>query len=75
MNRKPTKGKPAKQSGRTFISKGISIDPQFYDAAMARAESLGMKWSEYVTGCLKRDLAHGGDFVIPSHQVISPKKQ
>lgn len=63
-----------KKPGRVYLSKGVSIDPHLFQEAQERAESLGLKWSEYVVGCLKRDLAAKGDFVIPSHQVIKEKK-
>jgi hypothetical protein len=67
------KKKPAKP-GRVYLSKGISIDLELFDLAQERAEALGLKWSEYVVGCLKRDLVSDGDFVIPSQKVIKPHK-
>jgi len=68
------KGQEKTKKGRIYLSKGVSIDPGLFDLAQNRAESLGLKWSEYVVGCLKRDLVSGGDFIIPSQQIIKEKR-
>jgi len=47
------------------FAKSLSIDPQVYQLATKRADGLGLRWSEYVVGCIRRDLATGGNFIIP----------
>ena len=53
-----------KTTGRTALSRGVSIDPQLYERAEARWKSLGMVWSEYVRRCIEADLREGGSMVI-----------
>lgn len=53
-----------KTSGRTYISAGVSIDPETHEKAKARAAKLRMGWSEYVRRCLELDLASDGAMVI-----------
>lgn len=60
-----------KQSGRTYISAGFSIDPETFELSKARAEKLRMGWSEYVRRCLELDISSDGDMVI---KAVSPKQ-
>ena len=52
------------KSGRVFLTKGMSVDPVMYKAAMTRAAELRMTFSEYVRRCMEADLATGGDLHI-----------
>lgn len=54
----------SKKTGRTYKTRGISIDPELLEKAEQRAHDLKMGWSEYVRRCLEADLAKGGDMVI-----------
>lgn len=56
---------------RTFLSKSLSIHPEMYASALARAEALGMSFSQYAAQCLRRDLDNDGGFTVP---VRTPKK-
>jgi hypothetical protein len=61
-----------KKDGRVYLSKGISVEPMLFDAAMKRATELRMSWSEYVRRCMESDLASGGDMKISSR---NPKRK
>ena len=45
------------------------MEPSLKAQAETRARELGLSFSEYARGCIAKDIAHGGDFVI------SPKKK
>lgn len=51
---------------RTYLSKGLSIHPQLYEQILARANELGMKFSEYMSHVARQDLARGGAMTIPA---------
>lgn len=55
---------PKITDGRKNVSQGVSFDPALLEKAKQRADELSMSFSEYVTRCLKRDIAKGGEFVI-----------
>lgn len=59
-----------KSTGRTFVTAGISIDPETLEAAKIRAAKLRMGWSEYVRRCLELDIHSEGELTIrpkPTH--------
>jgi hypothetical protein len=60
--------------GRTYVSAGISIDPEMHELAKARAAQLRMGWSEYVRRCLEIDIGSDGDFVVKSSVAPSAPK-
>ena len=60
-NIKQTASKKKLGPSRTFLSKGLSIHPEVYEKATARAESLHISFSQYVAQCLKNELANGVD--------------
>lgn len=65
-----------KKLGRIYISAGVSIDPETYEKAKARAAKLRMGWSEYVRRCLELDMASDGAMVInPTPPPAPPSKR
>lgn len=61
--------------GRTYVSAGISIDPETHELAKQRAEKLRMGWSEYVRRCLELDIESDGDMVIKPKAPTPPDKR
>jgi hypothetical protein len=59
-------------TGRTYISAGISIDPQTLELAKVRMSKLRMGWSEYVRRCLEIDIESDSDMVIKSKPTTTP---
>ena len=49
---------------RDYTTASISFDAELLALAKARADSLGMTFSEYVCRCLDKETSDGGDFVI-----------
>jgi len=47
----------AKSSGRIFVNKSVSFDPEMLAQAKKRAANLGLRFSTYVQKCVERDLA------------------
>lgn len=53
-----------KTTGRIFKSKGLSLNPELWKRAEARATELGWSFSEYARRCIEDDLRRGGDVVV-----------
>ena len=53
---------------KKYVTTSISFDKQLLELAKARAESLGMTFSEYVCRCLDNETSSGGEFVIRPKQ-------
>lgn len=52
-------------SGRTYITKSISLDPELVQKAVHRADELRMNFSEYVSRCIESDVYRSGEpFVV-----------
>lgn len=49
---------------RIVINRSISFDPQIFERMEERRGRLMMQRSEYVTRCIIRDMAAGGDMTI-----------
>lgn len=54
---------------------GVSITPEMKEAAIARAESLGMSFSNYVQTLVRNDLINRGALVVTVGPAEYPSKQ
>lgn len=53
-----------KTTGRIYKSKGLSLDPELWQRAEARAAELGWSFSEYARRCIEDDIRRGGDIIV-----------
>ena len=65
--KKKIRSQPAAQeapTGRVYVSKGVSFDPQRLTKAKARVKSLGLSFSTYIQQLIENDIRQGGSFTI-----------
>jgi hypothetical protein len=65
MKKTPQKrGRPV-TTGRVYVTRSISFDPQLKERAEVRAKELGFRsFSEYLSRLIERDVAQGGPLFI-----------
>jgi len=62
------RGRPP-TTGRVYVTRSVSFDPQTKEQAEARARELGFRsFSEYVNRLIERDVVSGGSLLIEPHR-------
>ena len=62
------------KTGRVYLTKSISLDPELADKIQVRAKELGMNFSEYISRVVQIEVMRRGEpFVIAPIQAVSQK--